>query len=169
MLTIDWGKIDIENFYNFGSKLSMNTFHASPIGLSEEIAGKEFDENRLIKGDYRHIELPVIFKQSTGKNFHDMLDTGWPSLYLISDKMENVLEQNNLTGWKTFPVQVIDKKGSEVKGYQGLSITGRCGPVDYTKCEIIEKRAFPDAPLVKYYKGLYVGLDKWDGSDFFSS
>ena len=103
--------MDIENFYNFGSKLSMNTFHASPIGLSEEIAGKEFDENRLIKGDYRHIELPVIFKQSTGKNFHDMLDTGWPSIYLISDKMKNILEQNKLSGWKTIMVPEIPTTG----------------------------------------------------------
>jgi hypothetical protein len=25
----------------------------------------------------------------------------------------------------------------------------------------------PTGPLGKYYKGLYVDLDKWDGSDFF--
>ena len=81
--------------------------------------------------------------------------------------MKNVLEQNNLTGWRTFPIQVIDKKGNEINGYHGLSITGRCGPIDYTKCEIIEKQRVPKGPLTNYYRGRYIGLDDWDGSDFF--
>ena len=34
---------------------------------------------------------------------------------------------------------------------------------------MIEKRRIPEAPLKKYYKGLYVGFDKWDETDFFLS
>lgn len=52
-------------------------------------------------------------------------------------------------------------------GYNGLSITGRCGPINWDKCGIIEKRLVPAGPLGKYHKGLYVGLDQWNGSDFF--
>jgi hypothetical protein len=81
--------------------------------------------------------------------------------------MKTVLESNNLTGWKTFVVKVLDKQGQEIQGYYGLSITGRCGKIDYSKSEIIEKRLVPNGPLGKYYKGLHIGLDKWDGSDFF--
>ena len=61
----------------------------------------------------------------------------------------------------------MDKKGQEIQGYHGLSIVGRCGKIDYSKSEIIEKRLVPNAPLGKYYKGSYVSLDEWDGSDFF--
>jgi hypothetical protein len=81
--------------------------------------------------------------------------------------MKVILEANAFTGWKTYSVQVLDKKGHEIQGYHGLSITGRCGKVDFSKSEIIEKRLVPHGPLGRYYKGLHVGLDKWDGSDFF--
>lgn len=164
--------MDIKDFYSFGSKLSSSTVQANPIGLKEfhPIDPNKrylYDELRLIQGDYLNISFPVIFKQEYGKKLEDILDTGWASLFLISDKMKAVLEENALTGWKTFAVKVLDKKGQEIQGYHGLSITGRCGKIDYSKSEIIEKRLVPNAPLGKYYKGLHVGLDKWGGSDFF--
>lgn len=160
--------MSIEKFYTFSSKLSSSTVQAHAISLN----GKEdntglFDQHRLIQGVYDGISFPVIFKQEYGKKLEDVLDTGWPSLFLISDKMKAVLEENALTGWKTFAIKALDKKGQEIQGYHGLSIMGRCGKIDYSKSKIIEKRLVPNAPLGKYYKGLYVGLDKWDGSDFF--
>lgn len=75
--------------------------------------------------------------------------------------------ENNLTGWKTFPVSVFDKKGQEITGYHGLSVTGRCGKIDDSKAEMLEKQFAPNAPFTTYYKGLHIGLDKWDGQDFF--
>ena len=161
-------KMSIEKFYTFSSKLSSSTVQAHAISLSDkEDNARLFDQHRLIQGVYEGISFPVIFKQEYGKKLEDVLDTGWPSLFLISDKMKAVLEENALTGWKTFGVKVLDKKGQEIQGYHGLSVTGRCGKIDYSKSEIIEKRLVPNAPLGKYYKGLHVGLDKWDGSDFF--
>ncbi|MBX3102798.1 MAG: hypothetical protein KF690_09840 [Bacteroidetes bacterium] len=165
--------MNIKEFYSFGSKLSSSTLQVHPVGLKEfhPIDPNKrylYDEDRLIQGDYTDISFPVIFKQEYGKKLQDILDTGWGSLYLISDKMKVILEDNNLTGWKTFAVKVIDKKGQEIQGYHGLSITGRCGKIDYGKSEIIERRLVPNGPLVKYYKGLHIGLDNWDGTDFFS-
>jgi hypothetical protein len=125
------------------------------------------DEHRLIRGDYTDISFPVVFKQEYGNKLQDILDTGWASLYLISDKMITVLEENALTGWKTFAVKVLDKQGQEISGYHGLSITGRCGKIDYSKSEITEKRLVPNGPLAKYYKSLHISLDEWDGTDFF--
>ncbi|MEM0941183.1 MAG: DUF1629 domain-containing protein [Bacteroidota bacterium] len=164
--------MDIKDFYSFESKLVSSTVQVHPVGLKEfspidPDKSYPYDENRLIQGDYTGISFPVVFKQEYGNKLQDVLDTGWASLYLISDKMKAVLEDNSLTGWKTFAVKVLDKKGQEIKGYHGLSITGRCGQIDYNKSEIIEKRLAPNGPLVKYYKGLYIGLDKWDNHDFF--
>lgn len=160
--------MSIEKFYTFSSKLSSSTVQVHAISLSdkEDNAGL-FDQHRLIQGVYEGISFPVIFKQEYGKKLEDVLDTGWPSLFLISDKMKATLERNALTGWQTFEVKVLDKKGQEIQDYHGLSITGRCGKIDYSKSEIIEKRLVPNAPLGKYYKGLHVGLDKWDDNDFF--
>ncbi len=44
---------------------------------------------------------------------------------------------------------------------------GRCGPINWSKCPIVEKKLVPDGPLCKFYKGLYLDLDTWDESDFF--
>ena len=81
--------------------------------------------------------------------------------------MKAVLEDNKLTGWKTYAIKVLDKKGQEIEGYHGLSITGRCGEIDHGKSEIIEKKLVPKGPVVKFRKGLYIGLAEWDGTDFF--
>ena len=80
--------------------------------------------------------------------------------------MRKVLEENHLTGWKVFPIKLYDKKGREITGYHGFSITGQSGPTSYEKSEIIEKRLVPNGPLCKYYKGIFI--DKWDGTDFFT-
>jgi hypothetical protein len=95
------------------------------------------------------------------------LDTGWAGLYLISDHLKEILQENNLTGWKIFPIILYDKKKQEIAGYNGFSTVGRCGPINRQKSEIIEKRFVPTGPIVKFYKGLYIGLDQWDGTDFF--
>ena len=58
-------------------------------------------------------------------------------------------------------------KKNEILGYHGFSVIGRCGPIDDKKAEICERQSVPTGPFYTVYKGLYVGLDKWDGSDFF--
>jgi hypothetical protein len=160
--------MNIEDFFDFSSKFVSTTFHAYAVGLR---SGNDFgdigDGLRLVTGYYDTISFPVTFKHEYGKKFHDVLDTGRASLFLISDRMKSVLEKNALSGWQCFPISLLDKKGSEIEGYQGLSVTGRCGPIDVSKSEIIQKRLVPNGPLCTYYKGFYVGLDEWDGSDFF--
>jgi hypothetical protein len=156
----------MSGFFYFGSKLVQSTFHAGSVGLAIDRAGVEIEWN-LIKGKYEGVDFPVTFKQSCGKKMVDILDTGWPSLFLISDRMKAILEENELTGWKTFPIQVYDKKGAEIPSYYGFSITGHCAPIDYRKSEIIEKQWItPTGPMCKFYKGIFI--DKWDGTDFFS-
>ena len=158
--------MEIKDFFEFSNNYVMSTVMACAVGLKTDENGKD-DHWKLIRGDYEKIDFPVVFKQEHGKKLTDTLGTGWPSLYLISDRMKKILEENQLTGWKTFPVKVYDKKGNEIFGYHGFSILGSCGPIDYSKSEIIEKSVRPNRPPSKYYKGLYVGLDQWDGTDFF--
>ena len=153
--------------YRFCSKLVTSTFQAGACGLKSNKDGLN-EYGMLIKGDYSGIHFPVTFKQEYGKKLTDILDTGWTSLYLISDRMKIILEENKLTGWKTYPIKLYDKQNNEIFGYYGFSVTGRCDPIDYSKSEIIEKRRVSEGPLVKFYKGMYIDLAKWDGSDFFS-
>jgi len=159
-----------EAFYYFQSNLLSSTIQVSAVGLKTiPKKGGLFPEWRLISGDYEDFSFPIVFKQEFGKKNEDLLDTGWPNLYLISDKLKSVLVDNNITGWKTFEVIVLDKKGSEIEGYHGLSIIGRCGPIDFDKSEIIHKQLAPNAPISTYYKGVSFDVEKWDQSDVFLS
>ena len=155
------------NFYLLSSRLSSATVQAHAIGLSQA-SGKEIsDEFRLIMGDYSGISFPVKFEQAYGKKLEDVLDTGWPYLYLISERMRDALHLNHLSGWKTFDVRVFDKKKAAISGYYGFSVIGRCGPIDVDKSQIFEKRPTPQGPAFRYYRGMHIGIEKWDGSDFF--
>jgi hypothetical protein len=160
--------MNIQDFYSLDSiYLKSNArLSSKELSVNEDLNGL-FDEHRLIMGTYNNIEFPIKFVVEKGKKYEDLLDTFWVSLFLISDNFKNILEENSLTGWKAYPITIIDKKGVEISGYHGFSITGRSGSVDFKKSEIIEKQHVPNAPKAKYYKGLYVGLNKWDGSDFF--
>ncbi len=158
--------MQIKDFFYLDGKIALVNFTASPTILDSDPNASEI-RWEIIRGNYKGIDFPLVFKQESGKKLVDILGTGWCSLYLISDRMKKALEANHLTGWKTYPVKIYDKKGNEVLGYNGFSIIGRCGSIDYNKSEIIEKRYVPNGPLCKLYKGFYIGLDKWDGSDFF--
>lgn len=153
--------MDLNKFYLFGSGFSQ-----TPVCVSNEQLDYE-TSCRIAKGDFIGIDLPLSFEQFSGKKWTDVLNPSSVSLYIFSDDFINVLKQNNITGWKTFSIKISDKLGKEVKGYSGFSIVGRCGEPDYTKSHIYEKQLVPNGKRTKYYKGLHIGLDKWDGSDFF--
>lgn len=154
------------NFFDFGSKFLSSTVQVHVIKES----GYSLSTNNiwgLVKGNYSGIEFPITFKQEYGKNWTDVLDTGWPSRYLISSKLKDILESHSFTGWKTFPVKLYDKKSNEIFGYYGFSVIGKCASIDFNKSKIIERQYAPNAPVQHYYKGEFVDLDQWDGSDFF--
>ena len=157
--------MEISEFFDFHSKLVSSTFQAHATGLptSDKISARL----QLVMGDYKGIDFPVVFVQAYGHKLTDILDTGYPSLYIISDKLKILLGENHFTGWKTYPIRLFDKKNNEIFGYHGFSITGRCGPIDEKKSPIIERRPVPEGPIWKFYKGLYIGLDQWDKTDFF--
>ena len=154
-----------EQFYAFGSKLVLSTIQAYAFGLNDT-ADENDDTRKLMRGDYSGISFPVQFKQEYGKKLRDILDTGDGSFHLISDNLKQILEENKFTGRKAFPVKIYDKKGKEITGYHGLSVTGKSNGPIYKRSEIIEKRLVAHGPICRYYKGMHI--DGWDGSDFFT-
>jgi hypothetical protein len=146
-------------FFSFSSKLSSSTFQV-------QLADLKVDYHKLIKGDYTGVGFPIIFKQKYGNKLLDIIDTGCAGLFLISDKLKEVLENNRLTGWKTFSVEIHDTRNNHISGYHGLSVTGRCESTSFEQSEIIEKQLVATGPVRKYYKG--ISINRWDGADFFS-
>jgi hypothetical protein len=160
--------MEISSFYDLTDKFTSRTYQVGKSSLNEPIVeGVVPDYYRVAAGNYDRITFPVTFHHRYGNKLGDLMNTGLVVLYLISDRMRALFEQEGFTGWQTFPVVIYDKKGVEVPGYHGFSVTGRCGPIDYTRCEVVTRRYVPHGPEVRFCKGLYVGLDQWDGSDFF--
>ncbi len=150
----------MKDLYSFDSRYLSSSFQVESTGRWE-------DDKKLIIGKYQGIKFPVIFNQVVGKKLLDILSTGILTLLLISNQLNELLKENHFTGWTTFPIILKDKKGNQIEGYQGFSVTGISGRKIFTNSPIIETRYVPNGPIVKIYKGATVDLKKWDGSDFF--
>jgi len=121
----------------------------------------------LIRGDHEGIRLPIIFQQVEGRIYSDLIETKHAGLFLISERMVEILSEEKLTGWGQFPISLLDSANQQIFGYAGLSILGRCGPIDLSRSEIISKAVFPGAPITRYFRGKHINPDEWDGNDFF--
>ena len=104
-----------------------------------------------------------------GKIPGDIIWTTYPPISpIVSDKVIRILNNEGFTGWSTYPVNVYYKSGEIVPGYQGLSITGRCGQIDWSK-----SRKEPRPPRVpkgkpfEVYIGMFFEPSTWEGSEIF--
>lgn len=151
--------MEMKNFFDFMSQPASSAVQA-------HTTDRNIDCLKLIKGNYQGFTFPVSFKQEYGNKLYDIIDTGFPGFFLISERMRKILKENKLTGWKIFPIKLYDKKGNEITSYHGFSATGHSGPTSYKESTVIEKRKVPNGPICKYYKGVFI--DDWDGTDFFT-
>ena len=152
-----------QGFFLFRSEGFMTTFTVDA-DIYENAFGKDdpdsLEKRRLydflLDGNYPEwLEFPVVFRErphDSGKKLRDIIG---PRLCpcLISERLKALLEENGITGWKSYPVEIYDRKGELVTGYHGFSITGRGGSVRYKDPE-------------KQEGGIY-DSSQWDGSDFF--
>ena len=156
-------------FYDFGGAIVDTTLASTPDMWEKYIADKEFDKAHnyqwaLCYGDYGDITFPVIYHQEKYnyvKKARDVINPGFIHLLLISDRFKNLLEENGITGWQTYPIELYDRKGNLVEGYNGFTIIGRAG----------DMLTFDSPPEELGYspksKGFYFNVDLWDGTDIF--
>jgi len=125
------------------------------------------DETPYVYGEAK-VERPIVFKHYIGNKIYDLLETGWASLYLFSERIITAFEANNISGWKKYPAEVYDKKGLPIHGYSVFAVTGRAGPINDSLSEIIWKDPpVPEGNCYQVRKGMYFDLSSWDRSDIF--
>ncbi len=122
------------------------------------------NDYEFLAGKEKLKEKPV-FKQHMGTRQYDFIASTYAILDMISDKFLNVLKENKFTGWDTYPVKILDKKGFEIKGYRGLIVPGKCGPINEDLSKEIIYTA-PSGEKLMEWKGLYFDPKTHDGSDF---
>jgi hypothetical protein len=111
---------------------------------------------------------PCRFRHNCGSKLFDMMGSGFASLLLMSARAIQILRDGGFTGWRSFPVEIEGKKGQRVEGYEGLVITGRCGPVNWSRGKHVRKP--PPVPRGQGYDawvGMYFDPASWDGFDVF--
>ena len=162
----------MESLFRFSGSLYQTTFKATSDivekAVNEEscIPGCPFPghfETLLSLGRYPDwLKFPVVFRYYEGKKIRDIIETGWSGCFLISDRMKELLEQEQLTGWKTYPILLFDKLGNEMPGYHGFSFIGYGGYYEYPADTPIGK--INSLPITD----LRYDICQWDGSDFLS-
>jgi hypothetical protein len=112
---------------------------------------------------------PISFVHFEGRDLHDLIGTTYAGLHLLSDRAIHVLAERQFTGWATYPVELRDVHGDPVPGYQGLAVTGRCGPIEDSLSPIdVLPPPVPTGKAMPHRIGLFFEPETWDHSDVFT-
>ena len=133
------------------------------VAFPNNIPLSEFNESQILRNQLP--EKQMVFNVSMGKKFHDFVCVS-AALTLISEKVYTLLMDNNITGWKRIPAPI---NGREDLKYYLLTITGRCGPIDKSRTQIVDSTKLVYNQTVKANQGLFFPEESWDGSDMFVS
>jgi hypothetical protein len=61
---------------------------------------------------------------------------------IVHRRISNLLREKGVTGWRSYPVQVVDKGGEAYSDYEGIGIVGRCDPIDLSR-SVVTLKKFP--------------------------
>lgn len=100
--------------------------------------------------------------KSGGDKVTDILNTTPLCPIVVRTWVRDLMLEHGITGWREFPVRVVDFDGNEIADYCGIGVTGRCGGLDASKLWTC-KRA--DGFIM--YHGVDIDTSTWDGSDIF--
>jgi hypothetical protein len=113
---------------------------------------------------------PIEFVHDEGRKPQDMVGTTDGRPVLVSQRLIDVLRDHGFSGWRTFPVRLTLEDGTELRGYHGFSVTGRCGPIDDSLSDqVMLAPPVPGGEPAPGLRGLCFTPGSWDGSDIFTS
>lgn len=125
------------------------------------------DRFRLFNGDYVPT-APLRFRRHLGRVPVDHMTGGDTAFVFLSDRVIESFVANGFTGWATYPVELFGSDRQIIAGYQGLAVTGRCGPIDDARsAPYIAPPPVPEGESSRWWRGLYFDEASWDGSDIF--
>jgi hypothetical protein len=113
-----------------------------------------------------HCKKPIILKQKEGRNFCDLMGTGY-TLDLISSRIADAVREAGMTGLATCPAELTAKNGDPVTGYEVLGTIGRCGPLQNDRSPKVRQLNKVGTAMMDIWLGYYFDEDTWDGSDVF--
>ncbi len=160
-------KADYENLFEMADPLNNRWMRLSP-AEDPRWGRPDFDQwaDQLLRGE-AEADPPLRLVHKMGGKPADVMWSTFISFVVISERVVELLRAHGFTGWKTYAVEIYDRKGQHLPGYFGLGVTGRVGRRDPWRSPVVDKP--PIVPGGKPYqvrKGLFFQDDFWDGSDF---
>ncbi|QDU56188.1 hypothetical protein Pan181_23930 [Aeoliella mucimassa] len=169
---------DSERNYQRGSALTGNTktfpgfdhlyyMQQAPMGNKCFYADLADDtpEYELLRGEWTP-EGPLCANWGMGTPEPEDIARGRTvTWFYLSPRVQEIFRNHHLTGWSTYPLALRNKAGEICPGYKGLSITGRCGPIDENKGALAPGES-PDDCFAERV-GIFFDESSWDGADFF--
>jgi hypothetical protein len=110
----------------------------------------------------------IKFRREVGRKPLDLVSATDAAQRLVSPATLAALLEASATGWQTYPVE-IDPKGvsGSVAGYEGLAVTGRCGPIRKELARDARVPGVRPGQVRNAKVGMYFDSNTWDGSDVF--
>lgn len=146
--------MDHDGFYIFRSSYKRNALRVSTMG-------NEVDDDFLRQAFWGgELEKVVDFERHIGSVPYDFVFGGYVQINLISERVLDILEKYNITGWSTYDVRIAAHPAikKELPRYYGLQILGRCNKIEYRYGPGYEPSHCFDP----------FDISSWDGSDLFS-
>lgn len=111
-------------------------------------------------------DAPIELCQREGSIATDWIGGTTVALKLVSARICEILDRSRITGWSTYPVTITRNDGTQVTGYAGLAVLGRCGARQRHGTPTQSLNGPSDDGSLR--KGFYFDEGSWDGSDVFS-
>ena len=101
--------------------------------------------------------------------WNNLLNYGDLSRYefpIVSDRVISILENNGITGWKTYPIILYDKHGNRLDGYNGFYVDVMKGMgLDFEPPQDRCDKTTEDWKWIVTKRG-WLDITNWDGRDF---
>lgn len=154
--------IDLNDVYCIGEG-----FKRSAVRVRTREKGAFLDDEEVTRAE-RIPDAPIQFVVDEGKKQFDLIGTTLAIPKIVSSRLIEILNDNNFTGWSTYPVEISQKDGSRIEDYSGLAVSGRCGPIDDSLSErVVLEPLAPGGAAMDGLKGWLFHPESWDGSDLF--
>jgi hypothetical protein len=135
----------MNNFFVFGDPVERRALRVASVGVDRE---RSF---RIRRG--REIpETPMAVVATAGSELRDFLWPGSLVPVLVRRRVVDLFVSEGITGWITYPVDLIGRDEVPISDYLGFLVVGRCGKLAEPISEPGRYRFDPET---------------WDGSDFF--
>ena len=160
--------------YEFNPLNGCANFHALPeIELDAIREGRLEDaraywNNLLNYGDLSRYEFPIVFRQSKtfGSKIHEINPSDGVCYPIVSDRVISILENNGITGWKTYPIILYDKHGNRLDGYNGFYVDVMKGMgLDFEPPQDRCDKTTEDWKWIVTKRG-WLDITNWDGRYF---